>query len=70
MIKRKVKGSTSANDSQKNYLEEMDKRWEMLKLKQETTALSSKTLEHIMDRMKKDEVVHQLKINDLEERVR
>ena len=70
MIKRKVKGSTSANDSQKNYLEEMDKRWEMLKLKQETTALSSKTLEHIMDRMKKDEVVHQLKINDLEGRVR
>lgn len=34
MIKRKLKGETSTNESQKNYLEEMDKRWEMLRLKQ------------------------------------
>jgi len=65
MIKRKLKGSNNSNESQKSYVEEMDKRWEMLKLKQETTALSSKTFEHMIDRMKKDEVVHQLKINDL-----
>lgn len=48
----------------------MEKKWEAVKLKQETTILASKTLEHMLDRMKKDQVIHQIRINELEDRVK
>jgi hypothetical protein len=32
--------------------------------------MTGKTLEHILDRMKKDEIVYHIKINELEKKVK
>jgi hypothetical protein len=44
MIKKKLKSSSNNSEDQRKYIDGMEKRWDTLKLKQETTALSSKTL--------------------------
>lgn len=62
-IKIQLKGSTETMDGKRKYLEDMERRLEELKLKQETTTMTAKSLEHMLDRMKKDEVVHQIRVN-------
>ena len=51
-------------------MEDLERNYQVVKSKQETSVMTSKTLEHILARMKKDEITYQIKINFYEKKVK
>jgi predicted nuclease with TOPRIM domain len=70
VIKVKIKGESEESGGHRKYLEEMERRMEELKMKQESTTMTSKNLEHMLDRMKKDDIINQMRVNELENKVK
>ena len=63
VIKRSVMLSKQDQDLSRKNMEELQKSCSTVKDKHQIACLTSKTLEHIMDRMRKDEYLHQLRIS-------
>ena len=70
VLKRNIVLSRGSRDSDRKDMEELEKNCQTVKEKQQMVCLTSKTLEQIVSRMRKDEFVHQQRISDLDEKIK
>lgn len=69
-MKRNIDIYSREAENGKREIDVLQKNFTTIKTKQELSSMAGKTLEHILARMKNDEIVYQKKINEYEKKVK
>lgn len=70
MMKRTINISRESEDASKRNVDDLWKNLNSVKEKQTTEQMNTKSLEQMIDRMRKDEVVHKTRITVLDKKVK